>query len=333
MKLNKLLILTAITGLAFTSCENEMKQDPELDVVATGDGVNYDGQTITVQKGTPITFQLGGENDFLTFFSGEAGSKYEYKDRAQVATDQIESSKLTLDIKTEYGKLDMIDFKVLISKTFEGLNKSNFEADSILVEQHDGWQTLLSTADLPNPTSTKSYELDMLPYLGERVALAFVYKGVDNSQTQPKVYIQNLQIVNQMTDGTSSSLAASSLGFTPLNMMYKHNLSDQKSMTSNHHERHLEPVQHKQLLHPQLGRRISAEVQLADVQPLHGQRLHPRCRYAAEEHLAEPRQLYLHLHGGRYLHGNVCRNERQLRPAEANHTRIHRQGYGIKESL
>lgn len=233
MKLNKLLILTAITGLAFTSCENEMKQDPELDVVATGDGVNYDGQTITVQKGTPITFQLGGENDFLTFFSGEAGSKYEYKDRAQVATDQIESSKLTLDIKTEYGKLDMIDFKVLISKTFEGLNKSNFEADSILVEQHDGWQTLLSTADLPNPTSTKSYELDMLPYLGERVALAFVYKGVDNSQTQPKVYIQNLQIVNQMTDGTSSSLAASSLGFTPLNMMYKHNLSDQKSMTSN----------------------------------------------------------------------------------------------------
>lgn len=233
MKLNKLLILTAITGLAFTSCENEMKQDPELDVVATGDGVNYDGQTITVQKGTPITFQLGGENDFLTFFSGEAGSKYEYKDRAQVATDQIESSKLTLDIKTEYGKLDMIDFKVLIPKTFEGLNKSNFEADSILVEQHDGWQTLLSTADLPNPTSTKSYELDMLPYLGERVALAFVYKGVDNSQTQPKVYIQNLQIVNQMTDGTSSSLAASSLGFTPLNMMYKHNLSDQKSMTSN----------------------------------------------------------------------------------------------------
>lgn len=53
MKLNKLLILTAITGLAFTSCENEMKQDPELDVVATGDGVNYDGQTITVQKERP----------------------------------------------------------------------------------------------------------------------------------------------------------------------------------------------------------------------------------------------------------------------------------------
>ena len=234
MKLNKFLLLIAsMAGLVFMSCENEMKQDPELDIVVTGDGVVYDGQTITVQKGTSITFQLGGENDFLTFFSGEAGSKYEYRERSQVATDQIESSKLTLGIKTEYGKLAMIDFKVLISKNFEGLAKNKFEADSVLVEQHDGWETLLSTEDLPNPTGTKTYELDMLPYLGERVALAFVYKGIANDQTQPKVYVQNLQVVNQMTDGTSTSLAASSLGFTPLNMMYKHNLSDQKSMTSN----------------------------------------------------------------------------------------------------
>lgn len=128
MKLNKFLLLTAsIAGLVFMSCENEMKQDPELDIVVTGDGVAYDGQTITVQKGTPITFQLGGENDFLTFFSGEAGSKYEYRERSQVATDQIESSKLTLGIKTEYGKLAMIDFKVLISKNFEGLAKINLK--------------------------------------------------------------------------------------------------------------------------------------------------------------------------------------------------------------
>ena len=53
MKLNKFLLLIAsMAGLVFMSCENEMKQDPELDIVVTGDGVVYDGQTITVQKGT-----------------------------------------------------------------------------------------------------------------------------------------------------------------------------------------------------------------------------------------------------------------------------------------
>lgn len=50
MKLNKLLIAVSIATFALASCESEFTKDAELNVnVATGDGVSFDGQTITVK--------------------------------------------------------------------------------------------------------------------------------------------------------------------------------------------------------------------------------------------------------------------------------------------
>lgn len=57
MKLNKLLIAVSIATFALASCESEFTKDAELNVnVATGDGVSFDGQTITVKSGTPVEF-------------------------------------------------------------------------------------------------------------------------------------------------------------------------------------------------------------------------------------------------------------------------------------
>lgn len=51
MKLNKLLIAISIASFTFASCESEFTKDAELDVnVATGNGISFDGQTITVKK-------------------------------------------------------------------------------------------------------------------------------------------------------------------------------------------------------------------------------------------------------------------------------------------
>ena len=79
MKLNKLLIAVSIATFALASCESEFTKDAELNVnVATGDGVSFDGQTITVKSGTPVEFHFNGDPDFLTFYSGEAGKEYKY---------------------------------------------------------------------------------------------------------------------------------------------------------------------------------------------------------------------------------------------------------------
>ena len=247
MKLNKLFLTVGLMGAVLTSCEKELHKDAELDInVQTNENITFDGKTITVKAGTPITFQLGGENDFLSFYSGEAGKKYEYRDRTEVDPNDIETSKLTMKIRTDYGNTQALDFRIMVSETFEGLSKNNFEADSIQAKKHEGW-TVLKTREhinnpdksgpkLPNPTPI---EIDMKPYMGKRIALAIMYKYTNDegkevvTATQTKLTFQEMMIVNTMKDGSETSLTANSFGFTPLNMMHKHNLSDQKGMTAN----------------------------------------------------------------------------------------------------
>lgn len=105
MKLNRFLIAAGIASLVLSSCENELKQDAELNVnVATTGEVSFDGQTITVKKGTPVEFHFNGDPDFLTFFSGEDGKKYEYRERIAIDENEVESSTLNFTLTPQYGK-------------------------------------------------------------------------------------------------------------------------------------------------------------------------------------------------------------------------------------
>lgn len=242
MNFNKILTIISVAGLALSSCESELTTDAQLDVnVATSENASFDGKTITVKAGTPVEFQFSGNPDYLTFFSGEIGKEYRYRERTEVDLEEVESSKLTLDIQTQYGNTDKMIFNIMVSETFPGLYTANFQADSVLVEQHDGWQTLISKDQIKNPGNSsdktpnpQSFEIDMSPYLGKRIAFAVMYKYTEEiTVAQTKVYLQNMKITNKLTNGSEPSLTATSFGFTPINMMNRHNLSDQKSMTSN----------------------------------------------------------------------------------------------------
>ena len=90
------LIAICIASLFFGACSDGLDEAVGLHVkVATNENVSFDGQIITAKKGTPIEFILSGDPDFLTFFSGEAGSKYEYRERETIDPSQIKSSMLT----------------------------------------------------------------------------------------------------------------------------------------------------------------------------------------------------------------------------------------------
>lgn len=221
MRLHTLFLAFGITGLALTACENELVQDAEMNVgVETTDGVTFDGQTITVKAGTPVNFRISGEPDYLTFFSGEAGNEYRYKDRTEVDTEDIESSVLSFDIQAQYGEPANI-LQMLISTSFAGIKGNDFESDSVLVETSE-WETLVKQSELPTALKTYNYTVDMSKYLGQRVAIAIVYKGVSNVKAQTKFYFKNMKITNTMTNGQTTALTASSFGFTPINMYYRH---------------------------------------------------------------------------------------------------------------
>lgn len=232
MKLNKLLIAISIASFTLASCESEFTKDAELSVnVATENGVSFDGQTITVKKGTPVEFHFDGDPDCLTFFSGEAGKEYKHRKRVTVDESEVETSTLKFKLTPQYGKPANI-LTMYVSTDFPGLDKGNFDADSVLVEQHD-WQTLIPSSDFPTTTKAQSYEVDMKPYMGQRIAIAICYRGQDASATQTKFTFNNMQILNRMSNGQETAFTANSFGFTPINMLHRHKLSDQKGMTSN----------------------------------------------------------------------------------------------------
>lgn len=237
MKLNKLMIAAmGVAGLVFASCESEFRNDVNLDVnVAAEEGVSFDGQTITVKAGTPVNFQLSGDPDFLTFFSGEAGHEYRYRDRITVDSEDIESARLQFTVNPQYG---CGRATVYVSDSFTGLlgsgstSRNLFMQDSVLVESTD-WQPLAEIifSNTTNPDAgtyledanchgATDFDIDLASYLGERIAFAIYYEGGKEGQTQSRFAFQNLEIVNTMTSGQQTSLTASSFGFTALNMMY-----------------------------------------------------------------------------------------------------------------
>lgn len=232
MKINKLLIAISIASFTLVSCESEFTKDAKLNVnVATGDNVSFDGQTITVKSGTPVEFRFSGDPDYLTFYSGEVGKEYRYKERTTVDESEVETSTLQFKLTPQYGKPANI-LTMYVSTDFPGLDKGNFEADSVLVEKH-AWEILIPTTDFPSAVKAQDFAIDMKPYLGKRIAIAICYRGQDKSATQSKFTFANMQIINKMSNGQETSFTTTSFGFTPVNMLHRHNLADQKGMTAN----------------------------------------------------------------------------------------------------
>ena len=237
MRIYKLIMIYAI-GMLGGACSEELATKVNLDVtVTTDEQVQFDGETVTVKKGTPVKFVLQGNPDFISFFSGEDGAKYIYKDRTIIDPSDIVSSQLTFTVKAQYGHPDLTEgvLKMYVSDEFPGLYKNNYEADSVLVEQFN-WSDLVTQTDLPQkPNASYSADLDLTDHLGKPMTLAIYYKQKKITPTAgaPRMNFTDMKIVNTMKSGQVTTLYAGSFGFTPINMMHKWNLPDQASMTKN----------------------------------------------------------------------------------------------------
>lgn len=233
----KLLNIFSVSLLlmVFASCENPLETDlSNADVtVQLNENVVADGNVIRVKKGTPITFNIIGEPDYVSFYSGERGHIYEYKDRAFIDMNQIKSSELTFGINLMYGNASNI-FKILYSTDFVGMYKNDFYKDSLLLEETQ-WNELIPQAELPQVAGTKpednnvyvDYKIDMKPFFGQNITLAVRYEGLDNTKTQTKVTFRDMKITNVMENGDKIEVNASSFGFTPINLNYKKVTKDQ----------------------------------------------------------------------------------------------------------
>lgn len=259
MKTYKLLLFSLAT-LLFVSCEKEMdKSLADVSVsVSVNEQVRYEGNIVTVRKGTPVQFLLNGEPDFVSFFSGEIGHQYIYRDRIEISPDNIESCDLKFSVYAMNGNSnsckDMLDIFYQYEgqdpenaeKTinFPGMSKTNFEADSLLVGQTAQWKTFIARSELPTVIGTggtKTFSKSLKEYIDKKMTLAIAYNK-DGHQTGDPGYpaysdgtpipqtgymFQNMRIETLWKNGRTTTSYASSFMFTPLNMNNKSVYVDQ----------------------------------------------------------------------------------------------------------
>lgn len=256
-KYSFILPLLGMLGLA--SCDNELHQNlSEAGIAVVMDNqVKYEGNILTVKKGTPVTFRLEGNPDYITFFSGEVTHQYKYNNRQEIAVEDIAECNLAFTLAVPTGgtpascqnQLDILyqveeingETGETVTPAFPGLSKSDFMADSLLVETGTDWKELIPRKDLPKAVNTSvTRSVSLKEFIGRKLTLAIVLNRdrvedmVTNPETgKPWTNVQsqfgftNLRIETKWKNGRTTNSYAAAFGFTPLNMDWRKGYDDQ----------------------------------------------------------------------------------------------------------
>ena len=192
----------AFAGLCLASCDKELKEETAMEVgVVTDNNVSFNGNTVTVKKGSPVTFSFNGDPDFITFFSGEIGHEYKHRNRTEMKVEDIEKCELSFRIWYRYGNASTIkgSTHVLVSDQFNGINGSNVDQDKQTVENCE-WTEVFAQEELPTkPNSTsetaessKTFTFELSSYLAKEITIAVHYNPIDNSNTMPQLNIMDM---------------------------------------------------------------------------------------------------------------------------------------------
>ena len=227
MKAFKILTFVSLPFIA-VSCKQTLFEDIDMAGVnvVESENVKYDGKIITVKKGEPVNFDLVGSPDFITFYSGELGSQYIYRETVDGKIDDIQSVKLKFNVWAQYGlnkdteenstrgQMEIFYATENADGTpvFPGLSR-NFEQDSVLIESMYGtaWQELIPVGDMPNVPgdvynkyteenttkySSRDFEIDLTRYKDKKFTMAFAFnrigkQGVPNSSNPNETILQS----------------------------------------------------------------------------------------------------------------------------------------------
>ena len=251
MKTYKLYFIL-LSVLTLASCNKEMTKGLE-DVsvsVTPGENITVEGLVVTVKRGQPVEFNIAGAPDFVTFYSGELGHQYAFRDRYESRIEDIVSSKFKFNIyvgsKTDNNTIDV--FYAYTDEEngvegFPGLSKTDFDADSTLVDDfylNNKWKRLndndkdeykgLGT----NVVNSKPIEFDVKNYIGKNLVIAIAYNAdrqtnVDGT-VQPKYFFDSMCIENELRNDTTTIQYAGNFMFTALN--FNHDYFYVKSIKS-----------------------------------------------------------------------------------------------------
>ncbi|WP_276501718.1 DUF5017 domain-containing protein [Terrimonas pollutisoli] len=178
--------IVAIAGLFFlASCSKEIKLEPvSFNVVA--DSASYNA-------GSKTTFNFSGKPNYISFYSGEPGQRFEFKDRETANGIPLLSFTSQLDTGTQTNTL-----KLMITSDLNGFidSASIVNAPWTDISNRAVWAT--------NATALGSGNVDLSDFAAadKPVYIAFKYKAAAGS-IQNKWTLTKFSLRNSLSDGTS----------------------------------------------------------------------------------------------------------------------------------
>lgn len=176
------LIIGITTLAAFASCSKDLSIDPLSFDVTT--------PSTTYKVGDSVQFNFTGNPDFISFYSGEEGNNYEFRDRTTV--DGV--PQLDFTSYAQFGtQLNTLQLKV--SNDFSGV----YDVASV---NSATWTDITDRATLSTgANNTPSGIISLSDFLAQKkpIYFAFKYLGATGS-TQKTWTINNLKLELKKTD-------------------------------------------------------------------------------------------------------------------------------------
>lgn len=209
--MKKNAIYSLIIGLSclVTACNADKVGEVDFDV-------HLRNSPSGIHAGDEVVFDFSGDPDYIVFWSGEDGHRYEYRNRSNV---DVEALTLTYSVMHRYGRAHTSDvLSILLSENFSAdYTKEGIEAAdwTVLSQSED------DTKEWWVPSSTQSTAKqsggDISMYKDRRFTIAFRYKlpaPLTEHEQFPRIDIDPISL-NKTTEGkvVSEKDPKSDLGF------------------------------------------------------------------------------------------------------------------------
>ena len=191
MKIYKFFLIAI---LFLTACSKDESENQDFDISTA---------LQTYKVGETVTFNINGNPDNLTFFSGEQGFNYDFIDRKSASGVPILQFTSSVQFLTPDNSL-----RLLISKDFSGINDSTAIVNAT-------WTDITSKATFATSTTvTQSGRIDLSEFLSstDSVTIAFRYRDIPKTITtlrQATWTIREFNLLNQLTDRSFNTILMS----------------------------------------------------------------------------------------------------------------------------
>lgn len=195
-KLKYIICLLAL--LVLLACRKDAVKAPQFEVTT---------EKTAYKVGDSVVFRFKGTPDIITFYSGEAGKEYQYKDRTEVEGGVTE---LEFTSRVLYGSQEN-NLRVLASTNFTGAYDVAGIAAATWVPINDRFTLPTAPAGgLSANTPSGKANMSDLVVKGKPIYFAYQYVGEPSpgpATTQRTWRIVSWSLTNKFADGTVSTLA------------------------------------------------------------------------------------------------------------------------------